>query len=52
VEIDIRSTWDDEFVNMHHATIDAYVEGRSRKVKDLMLWALISVKQDFAPITA
>ena len=37
VEIDVRTTKDGHLVSVHNNTIDAYVEGRSGKVKDLTL---------------
>lgn len=37
VEIDVRTTKDNQFVSIHNATIDAYVEGKSGKVKDMTL---------------
>lgn len=37
VEIDVRTTKDGHLVSVHNNTIDAYVDGRSGKVKDLTL---------------
>jgi glycerophosphoryl diester phosphodiesterase len=40
VEIDVRTTLDRQFVSVHNSTIDAYVEGKTGKVKDMTLAAL------------
>ena len=37
VEIDVRTTSDNHIVSIHNATIDAYVEGRSGKVREMTL---------------
>lgn len=37
VEIDVRTTKDGKFVSIHNATIDAYVPGKSGKVKEMTL---------------
>jgi len=37
VEIDVRTTRDHQFVSVHNSTIDAYVPGKTGKVKDLTL---------------
>ena len=37
VEIDVRTTKDNQFVSVHNSTIDAYVDGKSGKVRDLTL---------------
>jgi glycerophosphoryl diester phosphodiesterase len=43
VEIDVRTTKDGEFVSVHNATIDAYVIGKTGKVKDFTLSQLRSL---------
>ena len=35
VEIDVRTSKDGRFVSVHNSTIDAYVKGKSGKVKDM-----------------
>jgi glycerophosphoryl diester phosphodiesterase len=42
VEIDVRTTRDGRFVSIHNATVDAYVEGITGKVKDFTLKELRS----------
>jgi glycerophosphoryl diester phosphodiesterase len=37
VEIDVRTTKDNQYVSVHNSTIDAYVEGKSGKVNDMTL---------------
>lgn len=37
VEIDVRTTKDGQFVSIHNATIDAYVEGKTGRVKEMTL---------------
>jgi glycerophosphoryl diester phosphodiesterase len=37
VEIDVRTTKDNKFVSVHNSTIDAYVIGKTGKVRDLTL---------------
>lgn len=37
VEIDVRTTKDNHFVSVHNSTIDAYVEGKTGKVKNMTL---------------
>ena len=37
VEIDVRTTKDNKFVSVHNSTIDAYVEGKTGKVRDMTL---------------
>lgn len=37
VEIDVRTTKDNKFVSVHNATIDAYVMGKTGKVRDFTL---------------
>jgi len=37
VEIDVRTTKDNQFVSVHNSTIDAYVEEESGKVRDMTL---------------
>lgn len=37
VEIDVRTTSDNELVSIHNATIDAYVAGETGKVRDMTL---------------
>ena len=35
VEIDIRTTKDNEYVSIHNSTVDAYVEGKTGRVQDM-----------------
>jgi len=37
VEIDVRTSKDNQFVSVHNSTIDAYVEGKSGKVSEMTL---------------
>lgn len=37
VEIDVRTTKDNQFVSVHNSTIDAYVKGKTGKVRDMTL---------------
>ncbi|MDZ4861022.1 MAG: glycerophosphodiester phosphodiesterase family protein [Candidatus Hydrogenedentes bacterium] len=37
VEIDVRTTKDGKFVSVHNSTIDAYVPGKTGRVKDMTL---------------
>ncbi len=43
IEIDIRTTKDGKFVSVHNSTIDAYVEGKTGKVKEMTLKELKSL---------
>lgn len=43
VEIDVRTTKDNKFVSVHNATIDAYVIGKTGKVRDFTLAELLAL---------
>jgi len=43
IEIDIRTTRDNQYVSIHNSTIDAYAKGKSGEVKDLTLADLKSL---------
>lgn len=42
IEIDVRTTKDNQFVSVHNSTIDAYAEGKTGKVRDM---TLVELKQ-------
>lgn len=43
IEIDIRTTKDNKFVSIHNSTIDAYVNGKTGKVRDFTLKELLKL---------
>ena len=43
VEIDVRTTKDNKFVSVHNTTIDAYVIGKTGKVRDFTLAELLAL---------
>tara|TARA_R110000868_G_scaffold383617_1_gene650859 strand:- start:93 stop:923 length:831 start_codon:yes stop_codon:yes gene_type:complete len=43
IEIDVRTTKDNKFVSIHNSTIDAYVNGKTGKVRDFTLMELLKL---------